>query len=50
MSNNAIYGTPGRIYYVITTWNKLDNSLSKIIFFEIFLNFMKILSINNTPK
>ena len=36
MSDNAIYWTLGRIYYVITTWNKLDNSLSKIIFFEFF--------------
>ena len=36
LSNNAIYRTSGRIYYVITPWNKQSNSLSKIIFFESF--------------
>ena len=40
MSDNAIYWTQGRIYYVITTWSKLYDILSKISFFESFLNYM----------
>ena len=36
MSNNAIYWTPGQIYNVNYTWNRLKTNLCKIIFFESF--------------
>ena len=36
MSNNAIYRTPGQIYNVNYTWNRLKINVCKIIFFKSF--------------